>query len=171
MTFAGATQYAYTTRILPPGRSRWWIATSLKLDQPLPGGAWGCSFAIGRRRLAASFRSGGPTGRVVDLAVCRAVHALRSGAASICPRDESGTPFLATDAIVCNGVLVGQQGKTEAIDLAAQASPVIAGTRVRITTPVFIAFQLFDHGHTGDNSCVFLVDGTQLTERTFTVGG
>jgi hypothetical protein len=170
MTYRGQLQYAYTTRLLAPGPSHWWIATNIKMNQPLPGGTWGCDFSVGRTRLAAAFRSGGPTGPVVDLAVCPVTEALQTGPLLICSSDRSAS-IRSNDPIICNGVYVGQRGKTDRIDLLSGQAMLAAGRAGYVDAPVWIAYQQFSAQPAGDYSCGFSVDGTRLAEKPFRVAG
>jgi hypothetical protein len=170
MTYGGQTQYTFTTRVLPRGPSRWWIATNIKMNQPLPGGDWGCDFSVGPVRLAAAFRSGGPTGPVVDLAVCPATKAIHLGTLLICPSNESAS-IPSTESVVCNGVFVGQLGKMGSIDLLAGGAEAVAGGSYRVRAPIWIAYQRFSAQPVGDYSCGFSVDGTRLAEKPFRVAG
>jgi hypothetical protein len=166
MTYGGQIQYA-STRLLSPGVTRWWISTDIFLSHPLPGGAWGCAFSVGARRLAAVFESGGPSGPVVDLTVCSAKTAIDS----VCPSDQSES-ISSTDSVVCNAVFVGQRGKLASIDLLSGGAELFTSQGYVVGAPVWIAYQEFispSGSGVGDYACGFSVNGTRLAEKPFKV--
>jgi hypothetical protein len=170
LTYEGLTQFTATSGALPPGSYRSSIATNIKMNQPLPGGAWACAFSVDGVRRTAAFRSGGPTGPVVDLVACPAAHAIHVGLELICPSDQSSS-IPSSDFVVCNGLYVGQRGKTESIDLLSSGTIIAAGLDNLVDAPVWLAYQRFNPQAAGDYSCRFSVRGAPLADKTFRVSG
>jgi hypothetical protein len=77
---------------------------------PEPGGAYTCHLSAESARAAAAIKSGGPTGALVDAAVCLGAHARRvrsDRSFPVCQHDESSQPIAAASAastVVCNAV-------------------------------------------------------------------
>jgi hypothetical protein len=91
----------YPAARVPRGRWSYWINTDFKINLPVPGGQWECSFALGDKTLTAKFRSGGPTGEIVNTAACREQLTVADNSGRTCLRDESGAPMPATRAVYC----------------------------------------------------------------------
>ena len=69
VTYDGALVYSAQTA-LEPGSYIAWVWLSLITGVPQPGGAWKCEYTLGPERASAAWRSGGPTGQVVDVVAC-----------------------------------------------------------------------------------------------------
>ena len=179
MVYDGATVYQFTTTTIGPRRSSAWIAENVG-TQPLPGGAWSCEFSFGAAHTGASFRSGGPTGAVVDTAVCAASDSILYGSnhsLRVCKSDESGTPIAPTDRIVCAAVFVKAGGKDQ-IELisgganAGRPFPFIARAPLWVAWATFAPLDPAPDGAfaPGSYTCRFSSNGASV-DTPFTVSG
>ncbi len=139
---------------------------------PLPGGAWSCELRIGSEQFRKPFRSGGPTGPLLHVRVCRAAATAAAGPTRVCARDESGTAFRASDSITCSAVFVGGKGKLAGIAFLHERKPVYDGD-FELPFPITAAGPRLDPDPelaTGDWACRWSLAGRVLAEKQFRIG-
>jgi hypothetical protein len=172
MTYGGATTYEYTTRVLAPGVQRWWIAYNVG-TLPLPGGDWSCQFSFGPASARVNFKSGGPTGTIINAAACAGTDTIRYGASSAfraCRPDRSGGSIPVTDEIVCSAVAPNSVSKELTIQLISGDVDVVAPQVDMVSFPVWIAQHAFKPPSSqktfavGDYVCRFSIDGIPVAE-------
>ena len=178
LKYAGGAVYEYTTRTLGRGPWSWWISENLG-STPLPGGRWGCDFSFGSVHAGASFRSGGPTGAVLGAAVCDAKDSLfyAHHRIRVCKADESMSPILATDRILCSAVFVKQVGKMGEVQLLAGGKDAAKPDLAALPSPLSIWWTAFVPATpaadgtfaAGDYVCRFSVNGVSVVEKPFQI--
>jgi hypothetical protein len=160
-------------RFLAPGTHDYWINEDLGIDQPLPGGHWGCAFSFGGAAIQASFTSGGPTGRIVDTAACREANLLVRGGYRACRTDESAAPIPATNSIWCFGVFAGATTMDVELQIVSNerilrsisfivGGPIWAGW-VHLTAPPG------ENIAPGSYACRFSLDDGTVSEKPFEI--
>ena len=130
-----AARIAFPSVRLEPGSYPRWINESLKIDRPLPGGAWTCGFTLAGSTLTASFRTEGPVGDVVNTAACRYSTTIRYGSGRVCRSDESAAPIQRTNAVACYATYPNASGKLARLTIL-RAGGVIQATSFRPSGPL-----------------------------------
>src|SRR5207244_913948 len=74
-TYNGEVVHTFPVHTDDAGSWDFAIRTRIITDVPLPGGRWRCELRIGSARISGELTSSGPTGAVVDIAVCDAAEA------------------------------------------------------------------------------------------------
>jgi hypothetical protein len=170
MTYRGATVYE-AARTLGSGPNHWWVSYNLG-TVPLPGGDWGCRFALGPATVRAGFRSGGPTGQIIGAAACAGRDTILFGSSRglrAC-RHDPGDPTPVTDEIVCSGVLTSAASKELTVQLLSGGVEVGAPYVDRVDGPLWIEWASFkpQSGRgtfaVGDYLCRFSIDGLTVAE-------
>jgi hypothetical protein len=139
---------------------------------PMPGGPWSCELRVGSEIVRKSFRSGGPTGPVLHMRACRTSRTVAAGPVRVCARDESATPFAATQPVVCSAVLVGGKGKQARIDFLYNGKPALNADFV-LPLPVTAAGPRLDPSPrlaSGRWGCRWSVAGRVLGTKSFRIG-
>jgi hypothetical protein len=106
---------------------------------PMPGGRWACELRVGPERVRKAFRSAGPTGPILYVAVCPSSRTVLAGPARVCRRDESGAGFGATDPVTCSALLVGGKGKVAGIEFLREGRSVGLSQDFELSLPVVAA--------------------------------
>jgi hypothetical protein len=139
---------------------------------PLPGGTWSCELRVGSEQVRKRFRSGGPTGPLLHVRVCRAAATAAAGPVRVCARDESATGFRSSDSITCSAVFVGGKGKLAGIAFLHERKPVYDGD-FELPLPITAAGPRLDPDPelaTGDWACRWSLAGRVLAEKQFRIG-
>jgi hypothetical protein len=167
--YQGQLQYAYKQSVRP-GRRKHFIGVYMH-NTAMPAGSYSCSFTLGSARVLATFRSGGPTGRILGPSVCLGAHTVGQDE---CARDEGGAPLPATSSITCDAVFARERGRTATVQLIARVGGVALGTKsVTLDAPIVEAGGTFKapvNYVPGNYACRFAVAGEQA-ERPFTIAG
>jgi hypothetical protein len=162
------------------GSARDYVKVDTGGGLPEPGGVLECLVSAGTARATATLQSAGPTGAIVDAAVCLGAHARRVGSQRnfpVCQQDESAQPVLAAvkDAtVVCNAIYPNQIGRDATIELLHDGS-VLGLTKFRINYPLTQAYierpsppglYVFPPGN---YTCRFTIGGGQAVESSFSI--
>ncbi len=168
-------------RTLPPGSYGYWMAASTYSTLPNPGGRWRCLFSLGAVRTSVSFRSGGPTGAIVDTAICRFYAALvRRDGFPDCQTDESLMPIPPTKGVICQALYPLDAGKTAEIDVHTTNEPGFGRSHSLIVRgPLWKAYAVLRASDAGPGSslppgdyvCRFKLDGALVGEKAFQITG
>jgi hypothetical protein len=173
LSFDGQVVYAVTFGRVSAGTWRYFITDNLKGALPLPGGNWRCGFSFGTVNVQAAFSSGGPTGPVVDMAVCSLGDTTTSGSLVTCKADESGKPFPASPGhpLLCSGIFVGQQNKPWSLDLVATSGsqPPVPQQHPPLRFPFFEVYNDLGSLSPGGWACRFSANGVAIARLPFTV--
>jgi hypothetical protein len=158
LSFDGQVVYAVTFGRVSAGTWRYFITDNLKGALPLPGGNWRCGFSFGPVNVQAAFSSGGPTGPVVDMAVCSLGDTTTSGSLVTCKADESGK-------------FVGQQNKPWSLDLVATSGsqPPVPQQHPPLRFPFFEVYNDLGSLSPGGWACRFSANGVAIARLPFTV--
>ena len=138
---------------------------------PMPGGSWACELRVGQERVRKAFRSGGPTGPILHLAVCRTSRTVPAGPVKVCRRDESGTPFQPTDTVTCSAVFAGGKGKLAAVEFLRQGREAFSGD-FELPLPVTAAGPFIRPApklQTGSWACRWSLAGRVLAVKQFRI--
>ena len=138
---------------------------------PMPGGNWSCELRVGSEQVRKSFRSGGPTGPLLHVRVCRASATAAAGPTRVCARDESATTFRSSDSITCSAVFVGGKGKLAGIAFLREGKPVYDGD-FELPLPITAAGPRLDPDPelaSGDWACRWSLAGRVLAEKQFRI--
>jgi hypothetical protein len=161
---------------LPRGEWSYWINHDLKINLPLPGGTWGCSFTFGRATVRASFRSGGPTGAIVNTAACRGENTVAyDDGFRVCRSDESGAPLPGTNSAYCYAVYPNETGRLARLAVVSDGE-VLQEVEFRIGEPlwigvVFVSAPPGQRLPAGSYSCEYHLDGSLAAAKPFTLLG
>jgi hypothetical protein len=117
------------------GTNLLWHNTNVGTNLPVPGGSWGCEFSFQTTKAALAFKSGGPTGQIVDAAVCPASDVLSRHALRRCAKDNSGTPLPGSERIYCSAVYAHPTSDTAKIEVLTADGTLIKTTNLRIGKP------------------------------------
>jgi hypothetical protein len=172
ITYGGVTQQAFQARLPRRGRWVWSIDPAAATQFPLPGGTWGCHFRLASQRLSATFSSDGPSGALVNLAVCEAGRPTGGNRRRICDSDHSAQGIPPRHFVACNGAYLGQQRRNERVDLVFPDGEVVRGGSYRIDRPVWLSWQWFGAGgglRPGAYRCRFVLDGAVVAEHPCSV--
>ena len=179
MRYEGATGASYRLTY-GPGSTSQWIKEDVSSGQPLPGGIYACSLTAGTTHATAAIRSNGPTGAIVDVAVCLGAHAKRIGTHkdfAVCPRDESGAPLVGapTANVVCSAVYPNAVGRHASISILHDGVPLGDVTTFTIDAPITLGYaeRPYPAGlvplQPGAYSCRLTVNGFPTVDKPFTV--
>jgi hypothetical protein len=164
-------------RIGERGRWSFWINENLKINLPLPGGRWACSYSFGSAKVKASFTSAGPVGEIVNTAACRLENTLVHGnGLRVCRSDESATPMQPTSSVWCFATYPSDKGRDASIAVAS-AGKVLGEVSFTVGGPLWlgVATASAPAGQStvapGSYSCQYSLDGALVTEKPFEVLG
>lgn len=153
-----------------------WMNENIKINQPLPGGSWGCVFTLASARAAVSFTSGGPTGPIVDTAVCGPTNTATFGVSGFrfCLSDQSGAPLAATNPVYCSAVYPDDTGHSATIDITFQGRSLATPVNFSLDGTLLLGYAYYQvpggqNLQPGDYSCRFSLDGTLVTEKPFQI--
>ena len=138
---------------------------------PMPGGNWSCELRVGSEQVRKSFRSGGPTGPILHVRVCRAAATAAAGPTRVCARDEGATAFRPSDSIVCSAVFVGGKGKLAGIAFLHEGKPAFDGD-FELPLPITAAGPRLDPDPelaSGNWACRWSLAGRVLSEKRFRI--
>jgi hypothetical protein len=139
---------------------------------PMPGGRWACQLRVGRERVVKTFRSGGPTGPILNVAVCRSASTVAAGPSRVCLRDESAAPLPATAPVTCSAVFVGGRGKVAGFAFLHMGRDVGLSGTFTLPLPVTAAAPALTPDprlEPGRWACRFTVAGRQLALKPFRI--
>jgi hypothetical protein len=118
------------------GTSHLWHNTNVGTNMPVPGGTWRCEFSFQSTKAQLVFKSGGPTGQIVDAAVCPASAVLSSGhALKRCAEDNSGKTLPGSERIYCSAVYAHPTSDTAKIEVLTADGATVKTTNLRIGKP------------------------------------
>src|ERR1700730_2396353 len=173
LSFGGHVVYAVTFGRVSAGTWKYFLSDNLKGALPLPGGNWRCGFSFGTVNVQAAFSSGGPTGPVVDMAVCSLGDTTTSGSLVTCKGDESGKPFPTSPGhpLLCSGIFVGQQKKPWSLDLVptSGSQPPVPQQHPPLRFPFFEVYNDLGSLSAGGWACRFSANGVAIAVVRFTV--
>jgi hypothetical protein len=139
----------------------------------LPGGRWECELRVGPERVRKSFRSAGPAGPILYVAVCRSSATVAAGPTRVCAADDSASSFPATESVTCSAVFVGGKGKLAGLDMLHAGKDAGLGRDVELPLPVTAAGLQLDPDPrlaSGRWACRFSLAGRVLAEKEFRIG-
>jgi len=174
MTYNGA-RIDFAPADLQPGQYTRWSNENLKIDRPLPGGAWTCGFTLSGTTLTASFKTDGPVGDVVNTAACRYASTVRFGSGRVCRTDESPAPIPATNAIACYATYPSAAGKFARLTIV-RGGRVVQAASQRIGVPLAWAWiwTKAPRGSTlpgGSYECRYWLAGKPVAKKPFRLKG
>ncbi len=138
----------------------------------MPGGRWGCELGVGPERVRKSFRSAGPAGPILYVAVCASSHTVAAGPTRVCRRDERGSAFSPTKSVTCSAVLVGGKGKLAGFEFLHEGKDVGLGQDFELPLPVTAAGPHLDPDPklaTGHWTCRWTLAGRVLAAKEFRI--
>jgi hypothetical protein len=140
--------------------------------QAMPGGLWGCELRVGPELVKKSFRSAGPTGPILYVAVCASSRTVAAGSAQVCRRDERGSSFSPTESVTCSAVLVGGKGRLAGFEFLHEGKDVGLGQDFEIPLPITAAGPQLDPDPkltSGRWTCRWTLAGRVLAAKTFRI--
>lgn len=175
--------FKYGGEVIPWGTSRvprgswtYWIAYDIKINLPVPGGAWECGYSVGTRRATTRFTSGGPVGDVVNAAACRRERTIPYGEGfRTCLADESAAPMAATDAVFCQVELPNVAGKVARLVLVSNEE-VLEEVSFEVEGVLWFGY-VFAQAPSGQRlpagryACRYYLDGALVAEKPFELLG
>lgn len=174
IVYAGSVVASYTARITDKRIQFFSIADDLGTTA-LPSGGWRCEFSYGAMKAAATFLSGGPSGRIIGAAVCVGSDVIRRIGAATCRLDGSALGLRAPAEIACSGVFVRAVGKQAEIHLLSSGDESDRVSAVKIRDAIAVASVRFrpQHGRktfaSGTYRCRFSLKGEAVIQKPFTV--
>jgi hypothetical protein len=169
-TFEGA-KLPPLFKLLSAGRTHThWIKFDVGAGFPLPGGAYQCAFAVGQKRAAAKFLSGGPREDIVDAVVCDEANVFNYGGFPVCRTDQAGTLIRSPNAVICEAVYPKAIGHIGRITLL-RGTEQLDDRRFEIREPMvqnYSRFQGFSN-RPGQYTCRFSLDNDVVIDRQFEV--
>jgi hypothetical protein len=147
---------------------------------PEPGGRYKCVVRAGSAQASAEVRSLGPTGFIVDTAVCSGATARRVRTKKdfpVCQQDESAAPIRAADgvgSVVCNAIFTHEIAHQAWITLLRD-DVVIGESTFWIWAPITQAYiERPSKSHPGqlrpgNYTCRYMLSALQVVNQTFTV--
>jgi hypothetical protein len=148
-------------------------------DVTLPGGTWGCEFALASQRKDVNFRIDGPTGSLLYASACDANDTASPNGALLCSKDQSS--ISGPDGIACTAIVAGalnRQIKLDVVYGAGSGQPythTFSGTADSQLFPASGQVGPSDVGGTGSSmpsgsyTCTWSVDGHQVGQKAFKV--
>jgi len=149
-----------------------WTTFSLGGPFPLPGGEYRCRLAVGNTSKVSVVRSSGPTGEIVDTAICdyRRSH-IHFGNRS-CLEDDDGRSVTPGSGVVCNAAFVKVTGRQATISLlTADGQNAAPPYSFVVRTPLYWAYESSGRGRlpSGQYRCQFVLDGVVKGEKSLTI--
>lgn len=136
----------------------------------MPGGRYACEFSLGPRRARVAFTGRGSRDAVRVPAACSTARTSEHACDFYSP-DPSRIP--PTHSVTCSAVFVGRQGRAVEIDILRGSTVLYAGKdslRYPITSEwARTSAPPRQFLGAGDYACRFLVDGSVIAERPFTI--
>jgi hypothetical protein len=169
-TFEGVKVRPFFESLRPRRIRTHWIKFDIGADVPLPGGAYQCEFAVGRKRAVAKFLSGGPRGDIVDAVVCDEANVFTYGGFPVCRTDQAGTVIRSPNAVICEAVYPNATGHTGRITLL-RGTQQLDERRFDIQDPMTQHFSRFQalSNQPGQYTCRFSLDDNVVIDRPFEV--
>jgi hypothetical protein len=176
-TFGGHVEPWTRGGTISKGSSRLTYKTNIGINLPVPGGNWRCEFAFGSAHASVAFTSGGPTGEIVDTAVCPRSDVLSFGSKRTekrCAKDDSGTPLPVSQRIYCSAVYAHPASKTARIEFLRADGTLLATWKLTIAWPtVSQGFGYVDPSvlsSPGNYLCRFQLGHGTTIDKPFQVG-
>jgi hypothetical protein len=139
---------------------------------PMPGGSWACELRVGQEVVRKPFRSAGPLGSILHLRACRTSATVAAGPVRVCARDQSATPFSATQPVHCSAVFVGGKGKLAGIEFLYEGKKALDAD-FELPLPVTAAGPRLDPSPklaSGRWACRWTLAGKVLGTKSFRIG-
>ena len=136
----------------------------------IPRGRWACELSLGSEKMTASFESAGPTGSIVNLAVCRTADV--EPQRPICPEGEPGAPPGPSDSVTCSATIVGAKGAVVDSEILYEGRKTGISEQQEIPSPVMpVYFRLEGEENLpeGDYACRFSLAGERTREEDFSI--
>lgn len=158
---------------VPAGSVTMWTDVSFG-GATLPGGRWGCRFAVAGDTDGEAFASGGPTGPIVDVAACLKEGTAAAGRARVCRADRSSAPFPRRGEITCSAIYAGGKNTMARVELVYRGRETGIAVEQRLPLPVAAVGAHFSRAGglpAGPYACRFLLAGEPVAEKSFSVAG
>jgi hypothetical protein len=136
----------------------------------IPRGTWACELSLGSEKLTASFESAGPTGSIVNVAVCRTADV--EPQRPICPEGESGAPPGPNDSVTCSATVVGAKGAVVDAEVFYEGRKTGISEQQEIPSPVMPVYVRLEGEQNlpeGDYACRFSLAGERIGEEDFSI--
>lgn len=149
-----------------------WTTFSLGGPFPVPGGDYRCHLGVGNTTLVSVIKSGGPTGEVVDTAICDYRRSHMHFRNRSCLQDDDGRSVTPGSGVVCNAAFVKVTGRKASIRLLdASGRNVAPPYSFVVSSPLYWAYESSGPRRlpSGEYRCQFVLDGMVESEKSLTI--